>query len=239
MPATSVQTSQIDGEGHVRVFPALKERGRAKSNIWIFDSPKNNHRFIIKGDVAFMHLVLAEGDTQIRSYMLKPLLVDESPDKGSVHAHSNAEIYFVNGDIELWEFQRSGDAELERKRHKNRQRSTDPPGLSAEERSNRVRNDLELKGKEILFDNWLLLCAAITRCKHQMMDREADALARRLRLHRSVRFGELLDIPKIDQAHILAVTAMSLQKGLLKTDLEQSLFGLDSVLTRGAAWGEE
>lgn len=44
---------------------AIRSSSRKLSNIWIYNSPKNDLRLTVKGDVPFMHLILLEGDSTI------------------------------------------------------------------------------------------------------------------------------------------------------------------------------
>lgn len=214
----------------IPVFPAIRERGRHKSNIWIFDSPKNNRRLIIKGDVAFMHLVLLEGDITVENYIPEPTPVYASIDGEVRQTQLDAHVHLVDGAIEWWEFKRSGDAGPNRIGRSKSQLSAQAQAAGAAGVKYRVKTDDDLKGKEVLFDNWLMLCAAMTRCKYQAMDREEDILLKHLNLQKSVRFGTLLDNEEADPAYMLATVAKTLQKGMMEADLERSLFGLNTLL---------
>lgn len=214
----------------IPVFPALKQRRNHKSNIWFFDSPKNNRRFVITGDVAFMHFVLLEGDTTVERYDPSPEPVYASIDGEVRKTELDAHIYFKDGSVQWCEFKRHGDAGPSRKGRSRPQLSAQAQAAAAAGVPYCVRSDLDLQGKEILFDNWLTLCASLTRCRNQPLYKENDIFAQRLRLHREIRFGTLLEVPGIDPAYMLAVTASSLQRGIVETDLERSLFGLDSLL---------
>jgi|GEM_PF-785625 len=233
MPAQPLSNPDLQKwSDHIRVLPAIKERGRHKSNLWIFDSPKNNHRFIIKGDVAFMHFVLLEGNVAVQSYIPEPPPVYASIDGEVRQTMLDAEVHMANGVIEWWEFKRSIDTGPSRMGRSKPQLSAQAQAASAAGVKYRVLTEEDLRGKEILFDNWLMLCAAITRCKYHPMEQVADDLLRRLRLQRTVRYGTLLDDENLDPAYLLATVATALQQGLIEADLEKSLFGLDSILTR-------
>lgn len=215
---------------HIRVLPAIKERGRHKSNIWIFDSPKNNRRFIIKGDVAFIYSVLLEGDITVQSYVPEPPPVLASIDGEVRQTQLDAEIHLTNGAIEWWEFKRLRDTGPGRTGRSKPQLSAQAQAASVAGVKYRVQSEEGLRGKEILFDNWLMLCAAITRCKYQTMPREEEAFLRQMNLHGAVRFGTLLNEGGLDPAYVTATVATLLQRGVIEADLEKSFFGLETVL---------
>lgn len=217
---------------HARVFPALKEREHHKSNIWIFDSPKNGSRFVIKGDVAFMHFVLLEGDVSVQRYLPEPPPVTASVDGEVRQTQLDAEVHFVNGEIEWWEFKRVRDTGPGRSGRAAPQLSAQAQAASAAGVKYRVLTETELFGQEVLFDNWLMLCAAMSRCSEQTINRETDYLLRRLSVQESISFGTLLGDEEWDPAHVLAAVAKLLQHGVIQADLERALFGLHTVLTR-------
>lgn len=218
----------------VRVFPALKQRRRHQSNIWFFDSPKNNRRFTITGDVAFMHFVILEGDVSVESYDPVPEPVYASIDGEIKKTNLDSHVRFKDGHIEWWEFTHHQQYSAPSKSARSRaQLSAQAQAAAAAGVRYRVRTELDLQHKGILFDNWLTLCAGITRCRNQPLYRESDLFTGRFALQKMVSFGSLLDIPGIDKAHIFAVVALSLQNGTVQTDLERTLFGRESILTRG------
>ena len=227
-------TSPLLGKAgrRVHVSQALKARGNHRSNIWFFDSPKNNSRFEIAGDVAFMHFVLLEGDLSVERYDPQPDPVNTVIDGETRQTKLDAHIYYNDGHIEWWEFKRRTDVGAQRTGRSRPQLSAQAQAAAAAGVPYRVRTDVDLKGHEILFDNWLTLCAAITRCRSQSLHRETDVIAQRFISHREVRFDTLLTVPGIDPACMLAATALALQGGAIEADLDKSLFGLNSILKR-------
>lgn len=217
----------------VPVFSAVKQRRQHQSNIWFFDSPKINRRFVITGDVAFMHFVLLEGDASVTGYDPDPPAVYANIDGETRQTKLDAHVYFKGRDVEWWEFKRLQDSGPGRSGRSKPQLSAQAQAASEAGVRYRVQTDLELKHKEILFDNWLNLCACMTRCRNQPMHREADILLDVLSQQKCVRFGTLLsNYPGIDPALMIAAAAVALQNGLAITDLEKAFFGYDSVLTR-------
>src|SRR3569832_1942218 len=161
MPAQPLSNPDLQKwSDHIRVLPAIKERGRHKSNLWIFDSPKNNHRFIIKGDVAFMHFVLLEGNVAVQSYIPEPPPVYASIDGEVRQTMLDAEVHMANGVIEWWEFKRSIDTEPSRKKRSKPQLSAQAQAASAAKKKNHKQTKKKKQNKKKKNDNKQMLCAA-------------------------------------------------------------------------------
>jgi hypothetical protein len=218
---------------HVSVTPAIRNRKSHLSNIWLFDSPKNDRRFVIEGDVAFMHFVLMEGNREIARYDPDPAPVNTVIDGEPRQTKLDAIVYFSEGDTEWWEFKRANDAGPNRSGRARAQLSAQAQCASLAGVKYRVLTDIDLRDKQILFDNWLLLCAAMTRAKRQPVFREARLLEQRLDTHRAVTVGALLEDPAADAGLMLAVIAKALQQGRIRTDLDQTLIAKNSVLEWG------
>lgn len=231
----SKKSSQIGvfaHERHVSVTPAIKNRKSHLSNIWLFDSPKIDRRFVIEGDVAFMHFVLMEGDQEIARYDPSPVPVSTIIDGEVRQTKLDAAVYFTDGRTEWWEFKRANDAGANRSGRARPQLSAQAQCASLEGVKYRLLTDLDLRDKQILFDNWLLLCAAITRAKRQPVFHEARILEARLDTYHVITLGALLEDPQVDAGLMLAVIAEALQQGRICTDLAQTLFSKKSVLER-------
>ncbi|WP_211441223.1 hypothetical protein [Collimonas humicola] len=214
--------SSVGPSHHVDVFPVLKRRRQHRSNIWFFESPKNNERLAITSDLAFMHLVLLEGDTSVARYVL-------TRPEDKVCEQPAVTIYRLNGGMEWWSFRRAG-----------RPRQAGGIGCdaalalaaSAAGASYIVKTERDLVGKELLFDNWLHLCAAITRCRSESLVRELSIVTDGLRSQRELVVGNLTSISGIDVACMLAVIAQAIRIGQVHTDLTNRLFGSSSILSR-------
>lgn len=235
MDEFSQSDKEFSHQRHVSVTSALKARKNFVSNIWVMDSPKNNKRFIVEGDVAFMHLILLEGDTSVLRYDADPLPVTAVVDGESRRTKLDAIVYFEEGRMEWWEFKRSPDAGPGRRGRARPQLSAQAQAAAAAGVPYRVLTEHELQNKQVLFENWLLLCAAITRARHHSTFREAKILDVRLATHGALTLAALLQDGECDPALMLALIAKLLQQGLLQTDLETRLFGMDSMLKRKAA----
>lgn len=185
------RTSSISERNEdIAPLTAIRQRGSKVSNLWIFQSPKNNRRFTVATDVAFMHLILLEGDTSVVGYevvgdpfLLSPGASDPN-NAGYVRVRRAA-----SGD--LWLLLRrahKGDrAGAKVRNHLELGERAKAAGASLE-----VRTELDLIGKEVLVDNWLTLCALITRAHAWPSHHEPSILSSYLSLHGSVRVSTLL-----------------------------------------------
>lgn len=217
-------------ERHISVRPILQKRGRHPSNIWIFDSPKNEKRISIQGDVAFMHIVLLEGDVSVISYDVEPEPVYSVIDGETRQTKLDAIVRFRDGHEEWWEFKRSKDIGAGRQGRSKAQLSAQAQAAQVAGIKYEIKTENNLRGREILFDNWLTLCAAMTRARTCATFTEEYQLRRTLNAVRRTTFGSLLSCPDIDPALMIAAVARNLAAGTLKTDLKDSLFGLNSIL---------
>jgi len=183
MNANSQSDDKFAHSRHVSVTPAIRNRKSHLSNIWVFDSPKNNCRFIVEGDVAFMHFVLMEGDLSISRYDPDPVPVTATIDGETRQTKLDATVYFVDGHQEWWEFKRSVDSGSDRTGRARQQLNAQAQAASHAGIIYKIKTGLDLQGNEIYFDNWLMLCAAITRARNQSMYFEARTLESRLSDH--------------------------------------------------------
>lgn len=218
----------------VAIFPALKKRRQHQSNIWFFDSPKNNEILTISTDLAFMHLVILEGDTSVLRYVPGSTSLIEDAQGTHHDITSDAQVYRRDGTIEWWDFKRIQRASRASKRSDEERRgeSKVEQAACAAGATYHMKTDLELANQEILFDNWLTLCAAITRCRGQFLGRESDAFSQRTSLQHAVTLENLINLPGIDVACMLSVAALALQEGIVRTNLTTQLFGRSSLLSR-------
>lgn len=207
---------------------AIRKRAQKVSNLWIFDSPKNACRLTVSGDVAFMHLMLLEGTTTLRGYDLidDPFMVSSTNKEGYVRLRHNdgREEWLIIGRQSKT---RAGEPHQQTERHSAVIAKAAAAGVVLHWRS-----ELELVGKEILLDNWLTLCAIMTRARPYPSYMEQEILLGQLKRHGAVQVGDVLAAPNSDKAIMLAVIARSLQNGIVETDLGKRLFGLHSILRR-------
>lgn len=201
---------------HISGFTEVKNKERAKSNLWFFDSPKNQARLLIKTDLAFSHLLLAEGDINIVNYSL----VSDPNDGKPIRTGTSAIVQFVDERRELWQFRWSKDVNIK------------DPSMNHLGLPGKILTEQNFKGREVEFDNWLLLCAAITRIRHLPSNHEQRVLLERLDQHRAITFGSLLKEDGVDPAIMTGLVARALQKGILYTELRNDVFGLHSLLKR-------
>lgn len=215
------------GQEDVTPLSAIRNRGAKVSNLWIFDSPKNNRRLTISGDVPFMHLVLLEGDTSVAGYDLvdDPFNITSNSQTGyvRVRGRDGGEHWLVigrSGSKRAAEADYAAVPELLREK-------AEAAGVKVHRRS-----ELELAGKDILLDNWLTLCAIMTRARSYPSYLETERFLAMLARHVSLRVSDVLAMPGVDPAIMLAVVAKALQKGKVQTDLSRHLFGMHSQLVQ-------
>jgi len=231
----SFSSHSVDAYGRrISVTPAIRARARHQSNIWVFDSPKIGRRFATAGDVAFMHIVLLEGNVDVVAYEPTPQSVTGIVGGEPYETTLDAIVFFEDGREEWWEFKRASQAGPSRTGRSRKQLEAQSEAASSAGKTYRILTEMELAGKEILFDNWLHLCAAITRVRGRPRYREAELLYARMQHGQNCRLDELMKCDGIDPALMLGSIAGMLAKGILKADLAVSLFGRSSML----AWGK-
>jgi hypothetical protein len=216
------------GQGSPTPLSAIRKRAQKVSNLWIFDSPKNACRLTVSGDVPFMHLILLEGVTTVRGYDL----VDDPFNVSSSNSEGYVRLRYYDGREEWLTIGRQS-----RPRARQSQQLTQQDGAVAEKAAAagivlHRRSELELAGKEVLFDNWLTLCAIITRARPYPSYQEQEKFLDQLKRHGALRVSDVLATPNVDRAIMLAVIAKSLQTGIVETDLGRHLFGTHSTLSR-------
>ena len=206
---------------------AIRKRKQKVSNLWIFDSPKNNRRLTVSGDVPFMHLVLLEGDITVARYDLidDPFNVSSDSAAGYVRVRrgDGGEHWLVIGR----QGRNSPTNENRAAISQTLQEKADAAGIKV-----LVLNELELAGKDVLVDNWLTLCAIMNRAKAYPSYLETEQFLALFARHGTLRVHDILGIEGVDPAIMLAVIAKALQDGLIQTELSCRLFGLQSQLDR-------
>lgn len=220
-------------EGHVRVHPsprtAIRRRASKVANLWIFDSPKNSCRLTVVGDVPFMHLVLLEGRPQVLRYQLigDPFNVMGATRDSLLPGYVRVE----NADSpEMWlHIKRSAIREGRALAGKQAGEAVRAAALAAGA-TYAEYTEIDLQGRETEFENWLILCACITRAKGHPDYIERATFAEAFVTNRTVSVRTLLAASEVDPAIMLAVIAKSLQQGLAITELQRSVFGLDSLI---------
>jgi hypothetical protein len=215
------------GQEIVTPLSAIRKRAAKVSNLWIFDSPKNNRRLTVAGDVPFLHLILLEGDPSVAGYDL----VD---DPFSVMAPSDTGYVRVRGRDggQYWLVVKRQGA----RRRKQQAEATFPSALLEKATLAGVqlhaRSELELAGKEVLLDNWLTLCAIMTRARSYASYQESEQLLGVLARHSSIYVKDVLALRGVDPGIMLAVVAKALQSGVVRADLTRQLFGPHTQLDR-------
>lgn len=205
---------------HVASFDIVANRKDRLSNIWFFDSPKNARREVIRHDIAFVHLVLHEGDPNIARYDIE----SGSGVASGKRESTMARILFRDGSVARYKYQWASNKKLTQDSEINE--SADADQMPA----TRVFTENEFHGREYEFDNWLNLCSYINRMRHYSYVRELQYIQEQFGRCNAIPFDSLYTTEGFDPAIILGVVARLLQLGYLETDLSSSLFGRASVL---------
>lgn len=209
-------------------IPAMKYvRGdrHPMANLWLFHSPKNDLRYAIQTDRDFAHFVLLEGNVDVVRYLPYPLQPVLKIARVKSEFSPSAKVYFRNGSSEWWFFREVSAAPKGRHR---------PPAQdSVHSDGDRIRyfGRDDFKGREIEFDNWLILCAAITRNADYPKHAEQAQLARLAQSKKSFRLRDSLEMSGVDPALMLSTIAALLQKGQLTTELKRTLLTLNSKIS--------
>lgn len=223
---------------HVGVHPsprtAIRLRASKVANLWIFDSPKNDCRLTVVGDVPFMHLMLLEGRPQVLRYQLVGDPFDVMGATRDALLPGFVRVESVDKPDMWLRIRRSGAREGSAGAATQAGEAVRDAALAAGA-TYAEYTEIDLRGREIEFENWLILCACMTRAKGHPDYIERAIFAETLQANRTVSARTLLAASDVDPAIMLAVIATSLQQGLAITELQRCVFGLDSLIQRRPA----
>lgn len=217
------------GQSTVAPLTAIRKRAQKVSNLWIFDSPKNNRRLTVSGDVAFLHLVLLESDCDVLGYDL----IDDPFRITSNSQHGYVRLRLKDGS-QAW---------LTFGRQRTRDSASDDPASrdsTLQVKANDAgatlihRTDLDLAGREVFIDNWLMLCAVMTRARLHPCHVETERFLSCFARQEAPTVSSMLAIPEVDPGVMLAVIAKALQSGRYGADLDRRLFGTSTQIRRVA-----
>lgn len=212
----------------VRVKTQLK-KSNAKSNIWFFDSPKNEKRLTIVGERRFMQAVILEGDPDVTAYDVCPDAVNVNFEGRDIALRPAMQVFYADKSVEWLDFESLGHdgRPVKSKAQLQRSRYADQTG-----KYYKFVTDASFRKQLVLFNNWAMLCATITRCKdfsYAQMQRDViDCVLQQ----GQTTLETLLECIEGDPALIQASVAHGLRQGIIKADLSKSLFGLNSPLRR-------
>lgn len=183
--------------------------GRGLRNLYVFESPKNDKRLAVFGQVCFWHLMLAEGNPEICRYLL---CADLAAD---VSASDAVDVHYMDETVERWYFSRRG--------------------LPKEDQCHYpiiVKTEAQIRAAGLLPQNWRFLCAARTRAYGKYAGKELLVLRGLFENRHTVALSEVLAQPGIDVAIMLAAVAHQLAVGALRTELKKQLFSRRSLISR-------
>lgn len=225
----SSRSKQEKENGAFDSIGAIRKRNPF-ANLWFFQSPKNQTTLTIVGDVQFMHLVLLEGRPEVAYYILvgDPFNLARIP--GTKAGGGYIEVFYKGGRREQCFFSQSS---LDSWRSSPQQSGDIGHGLhnSSGDSAVVVLTEKDLRGKEILFNNWIALCAYMTRARGASTGLETRLVYSMLRDRARVRVGELLDLDGVDHALMYAEIARVLHEGVAVCDLARRYFTIESILT--------
>lgn len=208
-------------------LPAMKYvRGARNSvaNLWMFHSPKNNLRYPIQTDRDFGQFVLLEGNIEVTRYLPYPLQPVLELHKTASDFAPSAQIFLRDGSTEWWVFR---DMPL---KSTPRSRRRDHREVHTDGATVRYYGRDDFTGREIEFDNWLVLCSAITRNLRYDKHNEENLLKELAYSKASFRLRECLGLKGADPSLMLSTVASMLQAGLLRAELKKTLFSLNSKM---------
>lgn len=214
----------------------ITKRGRHNSNIWFLNSPKTNVRLVIKGDLAFrLVIVKCEAARNVSTYELEGPTVFGQDAKEVRRTTYDVRPLLDDGHVERWEFKFSKDAGPARTGRSVGQLQAQASAALVAGEPYRVFTELDLKGTEVQFDNWLLLCGAMNRARRYPLWQEFQEIKRLLDWHGDLPLGDILVAQEMDPALMLAAVARGLQKGIFDSNLETQLLSLSTRIARRLA----
>jgi len=211
----------------------IRQRAGKVANLWIYESPKNRKRLTVAGDVVFMHMILLEGDPDVQNYAFvgDPFCLQGPAPREELPGY--VDVTYVNGEHTWIRVKRSSIAGTDRGkesvvRNRIKERALEARAAYAE------YSELELRGRELEFENWLILCGCINRAKDLPDYVELSRYTRLVRANSGISVRTLLEEEDCDPAVMLAVIAKSLQCGTAVTELRKASFCPETVIQRRA-----
>ncbi len=226
MTAIKTTPHPSDLDRRVQAFAQVHRRKKPNANIWFFDSPKNKfRRMAIESDLAFMNLVLLEGNLNVTGYEVSPEPITTFIEGKPRNFQPGAYVHYAHKSTEWWDFFHD-----ERLSKRSTARHLIVSGLArAQDMRHVVASRKDIEKRKLEFDNWLTLCTAMSRCRNLVSKFEQDMLLR-LAGETPALLGTLLDAPGVDQACMLATVGRCLQSGAISTELSTVLLNRESVI---------
>jgi hypothetical protein len=188
-------------------------------NLWYFQSPKNRRGFIFCGELVFLQAILLEADRTVAGY-------------GSPGGTSRARTADTRGaDLIATGIDGSETEYITRYVERNPQASKQAAALPDRgDIRTIVITDKLLETRHVEIENWLFLCAAMTRVRKYAGHIEAEALRRLVQSAGGATIGQALDENGIDRACMLGAIANGLQNGSVTCETATAPLTLSSVL---------
>lgn len=209
---------------------AVRFRKKQTANVWIFQSPKNGKRFAIEGDSVFFACILYEADTAVSWYLPEPVKTTVLHDHKSVVLQYDIEVHYVDGHTE-WVKLSTRSTNSKKTNYKVPSNAHCLSAQNQKEGTFRVIEKEDLSKNWITFQNWLVLCAAMTRIRYYPQHKEAALQSKELSKKAGISLKELLQLDDCDPGIMLGVIATGLKIGELSCDLTKRLLSRDAIIS--------
>lgn len=211
---------------------AVRGRESKMANVWIFDSPKNGKRIGVEGDLAFVSMILYEGDFNIEWYRAEPCEVWKNINNKPIKFVCDVCIHYIDGHEEWIKFVTNDKKDHNSAEQNFTGEACEMPDCVASQDIYRVVRRSDVEKRLIEFDNWLLLCSALTRARGFSRFAETDVLYKTIIGQGECSIGKLLKTPNIDPAMMLAAIAEGLIKNQFECNITKQLISLETTISR-------
>jgi hypothetical protein len=210
------QLHAIDSMANVR------GRQHQTANVWIYHSPKNGKRFALEGNKRFFACILYEADVSVSWYSPETAEIAVTCGSETASIQYDVEVRYVDGRTEWVKFVSDSSS----KRRSNKRISSGTLCTCITSRKDGVYlivSEEEMAGRALEFDNWLLLCSAMTRTMYYSQHVEASVLAKAFVKIDKISLNALLQLDEVDAGLMLSVIAHGLRTGMLYCDISERL----------------
>jgi|GEM_PF-4218547 len=217
MPARS-KARVVAIEGRTPSPQAMRKLAGQKAHIYYFQSPKNHRRFIFCDQLTFYLAILLEAELNVTSYRAS------QPEDSTPGPMPCLNAVLCNGEQLSYIVCYETEARL------------GVVGTLAElsaplaDGQCKIVTAQFIRDQHIQIENWLLMCANMSRAKNYSCIDEAEAMFKDLRRLGTVNLWALIQGAEIDEARMLAAVARALQAGTVICDTATKPFTYNSAL---------
>jgi hypothetical protein len=201
-------------------------RGKGKSHLWYFYSPKANQDFVVASDIEFGHALLVESDPRIKRVNYSPPIrraVETKVGSGTVF---DAELGLTDGSIELREVKYSASIKTSADDRTARQLRVQAEVEHLEHQKGRacrhvVMTEVEIFARPQLIRNWFAALPWIAQARFHSKLSASNEVAALIHGEGRVTFGQLIN----DGGPLFAAVALQgVANGKYTSDLDRSPF---------------